>query len=631
MQKITVVTLLASLTTLPATSVAVDLNGRWHFGGIGSGGSIVNVTQTGSALTIPVIVPFSGTVGATDADGFTGYSVSWTDGANHAGFGGRIMPSGNLMDGRAAYFIPPNPPEAGGQVVAIRCTCFDNNSVNGDGCDETCQIEPCWSCVGDPSMCTPTVDGGACDDASPCTTGETCTLGVCGGGSPVAPCFDIAGPWTLHSAIPGLDVSSHTMADISQRGSDVRIGGYIGHIDPATGALNVRTANPYYFCGPFDFLTGSVAPDGLTFSLSGSVTEPQPFAPDHCDFFAQTLLGDHCGNGMFEGAEACDDGNLTDGDGCSVICQVEDCYTCGGTPSVCTPVGGGSCDDGESCTVSDVCAGDGSCSGTPDPGAACDDGNPCTSGDTCTGAGTCDGPPTDCGICQSCSSELGCHEDLPGTPCNDGDGCTTGDACFYGECSGAPLTCDLCARCNGNEQCVYEPEPSCKTSTAPDKSMLLIKNHADDSKDRLNWRWNKGTETTLQELGNPPGGENVALCIYDESTATPQLLFRAIALGDDLWTPTAKGFLYKSQTEINDGISFAQLHSGIAGKAKAKMKGKGALMSSGVYPLPAPTLPLPLRVQLQSDNGLCLETTYAASGVIKNDAERGVFKARATP
>jgi cysteine-rich repeat protein len=181
MRSVTTVTLLASLLA-PGALAAVDLNGRWHFNGVGSG-TIVTVSQTGSALSIPVVAPFTGSVGATDANGFTGYSVSWTDGMNQAGFGGRIMPSGNLLDGRAAFFFPPNPPEVGGQVLATRCTCFDNNSVNGDGCDATCQVESCWTCVGDPSMCTPTVDGGVCDDLSPCTSGETCTVGVCGGGT----------------------------------------------------------------------------------------------------------------------------------------------------------------------------------------------------------------------------------------------------------------------------------------------------------------------------------------------------------------------------------------------------------------------------------------------------------------
>jgi len=42
-----------------------------------------------------------------------------------------------------------------------------------------------------------------------------------------------------------------------------------------------------------------------------------------------------CGNGLTEFAEQCDDGNNTDGDGCSSICQQENLWICDGTPSSC--------------------------------------------------------------------------------------------------------------------------------------------------------------------------------------------------------------------------------------------------------------------------------------------------------
>jgi len=42
-----------------------------------------------------------------------------------------------------------------------------------------------------------------------------------------------------------------------------------------------------------------------------------------------------CGNGIIEGAEQCDDGNLVGNDGCSVTCAIESGWTCGGVPSVC--------------------------------------------------------------------------------------------------------------------------------------------------------------------------------------------------------------------------------------------------------------------------------------------------------
>jgi len=47
--------------------------------------------------------------------------------------------------------------------------------------------------------------------------------------------------------------------------------------------------------------------------------------------------GDICGNSLITGAETCDDGNTTPGDGCSVVCVTETNYLCSGTPSTCHP------------------------------------------------------------------------------------------------------------------------------------------------------------------------------------------------------------------------------------------------------------------------------------------------------
>ncbi|BDA49076.1 probable Sushi, von Willebrand factor type A, EGF and pentraxin pentraxin domain-containing protein at C-terminar half [Coccomyxa sp. Obi] len=47
-----------------------------------------------------------------------------------------------------------------------------------------------------------------------------------------------------------------------------------------------------------------------------------------------------CGNGLVEGQEQCDDGNTSDGDGCSAQCKVEEGWECTGqSPSECWPVG----------------------------------------------------------------------------------------------------------------------------------------------------------------------------------------------------------------------------------------------------------------------------------------------------
>jgi hypothetical protein len=145
------------------------------------------------------------------------------------------------------------------------------------------------------------------------------------------------------------------------------------------------------------------------------------------------------------------------------------------------------------------------------------------------------------------------------------------------------------------------------------------------------WRWTKGVDTLLSELGTPPAGDDVALCFYDESTATPSVLFRATIPGGALWAANTTGYLYKDAGSGGEGVSFAKLKSGPFGKAKAKVKGKGLHLSDRPYGLPAPALPLPLRVQLQGENGLCMETRHEAVSVLKNDPVRGLFKARGVP
>jgi len=116
-----------------------------------------------------------------------------------------------------------------------------------------------------------------------------------------------------------------------------------------------------------------------------------------------------------------------------------------------TPVNEGSrCDDGNECTVNDVCRG-GICAG--DAGW-CDDGNDCT--------------------VDSCVPGEGCIHEFNSAPCDDGNLCTRDDACVMGECKGIRLPecgCILtseCAAfedsnpCNGtlhcvNGRCVLDP------------------------------------------------------------------------------------------------------------------------------------------------------------------------------
>lgn len=57
-----------------------------------------------------------------------------------------------------------------------------------------------------------------------------------------------------------------------------------------------------------------------------------------------------CSDRRIDAVETCDDGNVTEGDGCTAACTVEEGWTCGGEPSVCVRrCGNGRADPGELC------------------------------------------------------------------------------------------------------------------------------------------------------------------------------------------------------------------------------------------------------------------------------------------
>ncbi len=64
--------------------------------------------------------------------------------------------------------------------------CDDGNTADGDGCDATCTLAACYSCTGQPSVCTPEAIDTACPD-----DGDDCTDDVCDG---AGTCTHPAGP-----------------------------------------------------------------------------------------------------------------------------------------------------------------------------------------------------------------------------------------------------------------------------------------------------------------------------------------------------------------------------------------------------------------------------------------------------
>ena len=194
--------------------------------------------------------------------------------------------------------------------------CDDGNNVNNDGCTSNCEVEDPYTCVG----------------GSPSSV-DTC-YHRCGNGA-----VDPTGSYTEEcddNNLISLDGCSSTCkieddftCDNSGSGSicTKRCGN--GAFDPfGTHNEDCDDANDSNGDG---CSADCVVEHGYACSRTGVSSA----TPDTC-----VLL---CGNSNIDSSEACDDGALLAGDGCSTTCLVETGYECTNEPgraSVCTAICG---------------------------------------------------------------------------------------------------------------------------------------------------------------------------------------------------------------------------------------------------------------------------------------------------
>ncbi|MFZ4578705.1 MAG: fibrinogen-like YCDxxxxGGGW domain-containing protein [Myxococcota bacterium] len=128
-----------------------------------------------------------------------------------------------------------------------------------------------------------------------------------------------------------------------------------------------------------------------------------------------------------------------------------------------------SCDDGNGCTT-DTCLKVGGCENTLQNGA-CQDGDPCTVGDLCVDGACVAGKPRVCADGNGCTDDVcqpgqGCAYIHNKAPCADGNACLEPSNCEYGYCppgddkpcdDGQTCTYDTCDPVKG---CEPRPEPA---------------------------------------------------------------------------------------------------------------------------------------------------------------------------
>ena len=309
-----------------------------------------------------------------------------------------------------------------GDLCTIGDTCAGiscvGTLVNCQSFDDACNVGACSAATGQ-CFKDPINEGGVCNDLDECTVGDTCTAGTCDGTAAVCPVGQIC--------------------------------------DPSDGVCKGCVVNDDCFDGVACTLDLCQSGTCLGFpaNVTCSIDEVCDFADGLCK---ECFNDDHC--------------TSLDGD-----CVEGVCNTITGVCTAPPSNEGGSCDDSDPCTVTDVCtagACGGSakdCSGQDDqcnvgvcnPGTgvceaqaanennACNDGNVCTTADSCS-SGVCGGIPTDCsfqdgqcveGVCNPGTGVCEPQNANESNACNDGDLCTNGDSCTAGVCSGAAVNCSF--------------------------------------------------------------------------------------------------------------------------------------------------------------------------------------------
>ena len=277
----------------------------------------------------------------------------------------------SLVDGK--------PCEADGNVCTEGETCQGGNCKVGSvkACDDG---NPCTKDACDPkSGCQVSPAVGACDDGKPCTVGDACSGGKCVSGK--AKICDDGNACTGDACDAANGACSHPNQD-----GDCSTGSKCTSGDACKAGTCVAG--------------GAVACD----DKNGCTT-------DSCDAKAGC---------KFEKTTApCEDGSMcTKGDAC--------------LDGACKPGAAVACDDQNPCTDDAQCDAAAGCKYAPNK-AKCEDGNSCTVNDVCGDAkciGTSIGDCSDGNVCtkDGCSATGGCQHDPIGGTCDDGKACT-GDAC----------------------------------------------------------------------------------------------------------------------------------------------------------------------------------------------------------
>ena len=313
---------------------------------------------------------------------------------------------GSLTLALALLAVPLPAAAACGDGILETATegCDDSNTVDGDGCSATCNVETGFSCATQPrvDVVNPSFEMDPFPSGGGLTGGGWTRLSVADVDWVTGVCWP-AGDGSHSIDMNGSDRQGTMYQTLTTVAGQHYVMTFLGSANPADGAagtctdatmknLTIRVADGSdyrtavqarvltlvraavvsdwrLYTYEFDALstTTTLVFEGSAASFNGPMIDRIAIPASIC-----TL--DTCGNGTRAGSEACDDGNNDSGDGCSAFCVVEPGYDCGASGTTCVAA---SCGDGivaspEICDDRNVIAGDGcSATCTMEPGWLC--------------------------------------------------------------------------------------------------------------------------------------------------------------------------------------------------------------------------------------------------------------------
>ncbi len=236
-------------------------------------------------------------------------------------------------DGCSSACLLETAPVCGDGAIAGLEACDDGNTTSGDGCSNVCVVEAGYTCAGTPSVCSTVCTGGTWFSSGTSNTTEyyRCTTAQSWGGARNN-CSNLGTSWNL--------------VTITGSTENTYVASILGGANRWIGIFDTNTEGTYEWASgtAVSYTTWNAGePDAASdCAVMLNAATMGNWDQQNCGTtFGYICEGPPvCGNGKLASPEVCDDGNITNGDGCSSTCVEESGWSCtnvdANTASTCT-------------------------------------------------------------------------------------------------------------------------------------------------------------------------------------------------------------------------------------------------------------------------------------------------------